>query len=117
MNQKFSHAELCFIESGGDNLAATFSPELADLTIYVIDVAVAPRPVFQNLDQVELILVNPATLPDAFRHYRLKFSTGPIGYCFRRTRFRSKALRVTVIVEALMASADHSGRKSKPKKG
>jgi hypothetical protein len=68
---------LCFIESGGDNLAATFSPELADLTIYVIDVAVARRPVFQNLDQVELILVNPATLPDAFRHYRLKFSTGP----------------------------------------
>jgi hypothetical protein len=39
MNQKFLHAELCFIESRGDNLAATFSPELADLTIYVIDVA------------------------------------------------------------------------------
>jgi len=35
MNRKFPHAELCFIESGGDNLAATFSPELADLTIYV----------------------------------------------------------------------------------
>ena len=33
MSQKFPHAELCFIESGGDNLAATFSPELADLTI------------------------------------------------------------------------------------
>src|SRR4029077_10818514 len=39
MNDKFPLAELCFIESGGDNLAATFSPELADLTIYVIDVA------------------------------------------------------------------------------
>jgi urease accessory protein len=39
MNRKFSHAELCFIESGGDNLAATFSAELADLKIYVIDVA------------------------------------------------------------------------------
>ena len=39
MNKKFPHAELCFVESGGDNLAATFSPELADLTIYVIDVA------------------------------------------------------------------------------
>src|SRR5262250_487735 len=39
MNQKFPNAEICFIESGGDNLAATFSPELADLTIYVIDVA------------------------------------------------------------------------------
>ena len=39
MNRKFRHAEFCFVESGGDNLAATFSPELADLTIYVIDVA------------------------------------------------------------------------------
>src|SRR5258708_7510499 len=39
MNRKFPHAELCFIESGGDNLAATFSPELVDLTVYVIDVA------------------------------------------------------------------------------
>src|SRR5438477_11592485 len=39
MNRKFRHAELCFVESGGDDLAATFSPELADLTIYVIDVA------------------------------------------------------------------------------
>ena len=39
MNRKCPHAELCFVESGGDNLAATFSPELADLTIYVIDVA------------------------------------------------------------------------------
>ena len=40
MNQRFPNAELCFIESGGDNLAATFSPELADLTIYVIDVEI-----------------------------------------------------------------------------
>jgi len=39
MNQKFPNTEICFIESGSDNLAATFSPELADLTIYVIDVA------------------------------------------------------------------------------
>ena len=39
MNRKFPHAKLCFVDSGGDNLAATFSPELADLTIYVIDVA------------------------------------------------------------------------------
>jgi urease accessory protein len=37
MNRKFPHAELCFVESGGDNLAATFSPELADLTTYVIE--------------------------------------------------------------------------------
>ena len=36
---KFPNADVVFIESGGDNLAATFSPELSDLTIYVIDVA------------------------------------------------------------------------------
>ena len=39
MRRKFPALELILIESGGDNLAATFSPELADLTIYVIDVA------------------------------------------------------------------------------
>jgi len=39
MLQKFPDADVVFIESGGDNLAATFSPELSDLTIYVIDVA------------------------------------------------------------------------------
>lgn len=39
MSTRFPRAQLCFIESGGDNLAPTFSPELADLTIYVIDVA------------------------------------------------------------------------------
>jgi urease accessory protein len=40
---KFPDLELIFVESGGDNLAATFSPELADLTIYVIDVSAATR--------------------------------------------------------------------------
>src|SRR5580700_10627782 len=39
LNQLFPRLDVILIESGGDNLAATFSPELADLTIYVIDVA------------------------------------------------------------------------------
>jgi len=39
MQQRFPGLDVIFIESGGDNLAATFSPELSDLTIYVIDVA------------------------------------------------------------------------------
>ena len=50
MNQKFPNTEICFIESGSDNLAATFSPELADLTIYVIDVAEGEK----NLARVAL---------------------------------------------------------------
>ena len=43
MRQKFPALDLVLIESGGDNLAATFSPELADLTIYVIDVAAGDK--------------------------------------------------------------------------
>src|SRR5258706_3758398 len=39
LNRAFGDLEMIFIESGGDNLAATFSPELSDLTLYVIDVA------------------------------------------------------------------------------
>jgi urease accessory protein len=43
MLQRFPDADIVFIESGGDNLAATFSPELSDLTIYVIDVAAGEK--------------------------------------------------------------------------
>src|SRR6202011_3856038 len=43
MRQKFPQLDLVLIESGGDNLAATFSPELADLTVYVIDVAAGDK--------------------------------------------------------------------------
>ena len=43
MLEKFPNADVVFIESGGDNLAATFSPELSDLTIYVIDVAAGEK--------------------------------------------------------------------------
>ena len=43
MRRKFPDLDLILIESGGDNLAATFSPELADLTLYVIDVAAGDK--------------------------------------------------------------------------
>jgi len=43
MRKKFPDLDLVLVESGGDNLAATFSPELADLTIYVIDVAAGDK--------------------------------------------------------------------------
>ena len=43
MNEKFPNLDLILIESGGDNLAATFSPELADITIYVIDVSAGEK--------------------------------------------------------------------------
>ena len=65
MRQKFPHAELCFIESGGDNLAATFSPELADLTLYVIDVAAGekiPRKGGPGITRSDLLVINKIDL-------------------------------------------------------
>ena len=55
----------CFIESGGDNLAATFSPELADLTIYVIDVAAGdkiPRKGGPGITRSDLLVINKIDL-------------------------------------------------------
>jgi len=65
MDEKFPDAELCFVESGGDNLAATFSPELADLTIYVIDVAGGekiPRKGGPGITRSDLLIINKIDL-------------------------------------------------------
>jgi urease accessory protein len=65
MSAKFPDAELCFIESGGDNLAATFSPELADLTVYVIDVAGGekiPRKGGPGITRSDLLIINKIDL-------------------------------------------------------
>ena len=65
MQVLFQTAEICFIESGGDNLAATFSPELADLTIYVIDVAAGekiPRKGGPGITRSDLLVINKIDL-------------------------------------------------------
>ena len=65
MNDRFPDTELCFIESGGDNLAATFSPELADLTIYVIDVSGGekiPRKGGPGITRSDLLVINKIDL-------------------------------------------------------
>ncbi len=65
MASRFPDAELCLIESGGDNLAATFSPELADLTIYVIDVAAGekiPRKGGPGITRSDLLVINKTDL-------------------------------------------------------
>ncbi|MEQ8815386.1 MAG: urease accessory protein UreG [Thalassobaculum sp.] len=65
MQALFPQAEICFIESGGDNLAATFSPELADLTIYVIDVAAGekiPRKGGPGITRSDLLVINKIDL-------------------------------------------------------
>ena len=65
MRKKFPKLEIILIESGGDNLAATFSPELADLTIYVIDVAQGekiPRKGGPGITRSDLLVVNKTDL-------------------------------------------------------
>lgn len=65
MRRMFPEADLCLIESGGDNLAATFSPELADLTIYVIDVAAGekiPRKGGPGISRSDLLVINKIDL-------------------------------------------------------
>ena len=65
MRTKFPKADLVLIESGGDNLAATFSPELADLTIYVIDVAQGekiPRKGGPGITRSDLFVINKIDL-------------------------------------------------------
>src|SRR5579885_2136662 len=65
MRKKFPNLDLVLIESGGDNLAATFSPELADLTIYVIDVAAGdkiPRKGGPGITRSDLLVINKIDL-------------------------------------------------------
>ncbi len=65
LRTKFSQLELVIIESGGDNLAATFSPDLADLTIYVIDVAQGgdiPRKRGPGVTKSDLLVINKTAL-------------------------------------------------------
>lgn len=63
--KKFSDIEIVFIESGGDNLSATFSPELADATIYVIDVSEGdkiPRKGGPGVTRSDLLVINKIDL-------------------------------------------------------
>jgi urease accessory protein len=65
MRRRFPGLDLVLIESGGDNLAATFSPELADLTIYVIDVAAGdkiPRKGGPGITRSDLLVINKTDL-------------------------------------------------------
>lgn len=65
MNLKFPGLDIVLIESGGDNLAATFSPELADITIYVIDVSAGdkiPRKGGPGITRSDLLVINKIDL-------------------------------------------------------
>jgi urease accessory protein len=65
LNRRFAGLDMIFIESGGDNLAATFSPELSDLTLYVIDVAAGekiPRKGGPGITRSDLLVINKIDL-------------------------------------------------------
>jgi urease accessory protein len=65
LSARFTDLDLIFIESGGDNLAATFSPELSDLTLYVIDVAAGdkiPRKGGPGITKSDLLVINKIDL-------------------------------------------------------
>ena len=63
--RRFGNLDIIFVESGGDNLAATFSPELSDLTLYVIDVAAGdkiPRKGGPGITRSDLLVINKIDL-------------------------------------------------------
>ena len=65
LKQRFPDLEVIFVESGGDNLSATFSPELADFSIYIIDVAQGekiPRKAGQGMIKSDLFIINKTDL-------------------------------------------------------
>ncbi|MEY2978565.1 MAG: urease accessory protein UreG [Cyanobacteriota bacterium] len=65
LEQRFPHLDILFVESGGDNLAATFSPELVALTLYVIDVAAGdkiPRKGGPGITRSDLLVINKIDL-------------------------------------------------------
>ncbi|MCU0838863.1 MAG: urease accessory protein UreG [Rhodospirillales bacterium] len=65
LSARFPKLDIVFIESGGDNLAATFSPELADITLYVIDVAAGdkiPRKGGPGITRSDLLIINKIDL-------------------------------------------------------
>ena len=65
LQEKYPHLDVVFVESGGDNLSATFSPELADLMIYVIDVAQGekiPRKGGPGITRSDLLIINKIDL-------------------------------------------------------
>ena len=65
LERQFDSLDLIFVESGGDNLASTFSPELADLTLYVIDVAAGdkiPRKGGPGITKSDLLVINKIDL-------------------------------------------------------
>ena len=108
MQSKFPKLDLILIESGGDNLAATFSPELADLTIYVIDVAQGekiPRKGGPGITRSDLLVINKTDLAPhvgaslAVMESDTKRMRGERPFVFTNLKTGDGAAKVAVFVE------------------
>ena len=107
LKQRFPKLDLIFLESGGDNLAATFSPELVDLTIYVIDVCMGgdiPRKKGPALMKSDMLVVNKIELAPHVNvdieqlHIDTQESRGKLPYIFGSMR---KGVGVPQLVDFL----------------
>ena len=107
LKKQFPNLELILLESGGDNLAATFSPELVDLTIYVIDVCMGadiPRKKGPALMKSDMLVVNKIELADHVEvdleqmHADTKQNRGGLPFIFGSMR---KGVGVPELVEFL----------------
>lgn len=108
MRGRFPDLDMILIESGGDNLAATFSPELADLTIYVIDVAAGekiPRKGGPGITRSDLLVINKTDLAPhvgadlAVMERDTKTMRGKRPYAFTNTRAGEGVDRVIDFIE------------------
>ena len=109
MRGRFPDLDVIFIESGGDNLAATFSPELADITLYVIDVAggeKVPRKGGPAITRSDLLIVNKIDLAPYVgadldvMEADTKRMRGDRPYVFADTRRRKGLDRIVAFIEA-----------------
>jgi urease accessory protein len=115
LERRFLDLDLVFVESGGDNLAATFSPELVDLTIYVIDVAGGdkiPRKGGPGITKSDLLVINKidlapyvgASLEVMERDTRLMRATKPFTFTNLKTQEGLSAVIDFVLTQADLAS-------------
>ncbi|MCE5972640.1 urease accessory protein UreG [Sinirhodobacter sp. WL0062] len=123
LNRAFPDLDLVLIESGGDNLAATFSPELADLTIYVIDTAAGqdiPRKRGPGVTRSDLLVVNKTDLAPyvgvdvTLLESDTKTARGPRPYVLAQLRQGKGVAEIVSFLERegglkLAVLSDHSG--------
>jgi len=117
--EHFPELDLVLVESGGDNLSATFSPELSDLTIYVIDVAAGdkiPRKGGPGITRSDLLVINKidlaphvgASLEIMERDARRMRGERPFAFTNLKTRQGLKQV-IEFIVERGMLGAERGG--------